>query len=79
MLETGTYQAYAIFDDGAGFAQTSLAEATVTVNNVKTAGAKKAATGDHSNAEMWYAICISAAAVLILMASVRLRRRSVLR
>ena len=76
VMEAGTYQAYAIFDDGAGFAQTSLAEATVTVNNAKNAGAKKAATGDHSNVEMWYAICISAAAVLILMASVRLRRRS---
>jgi uncharacterized membrane protein YozB (DUF420 family) len=76
VLEAGTYQAYAVFDDGAGFAQTSLAEAKVTVKNAKPAGAKKAATGDHSNAEMWYAICISAAAVLILMASVRLRRRS---
>ena len=32
VMEPGTYQAYALFDEGAGFAPTSLAEETVVVN-----------------------------------------------
>ena len=42
----------------------------------KAASDKKVKTGDQNNAGLWYSICLSAAAVLVLMAIIRLRRRS---
>ena len=42
----------------------------------KTISDKKAVTGDQNDASIWYSMCISAAAVLVLMAIIRLRRRS---
>ena len=38
--DPGTYLVYALFDDGAGFAPVSLAEATVTVKRTSISGAK---------------------------------------
>jgi hypothetical protein len=42
----------------------------------KAASDKKVKTGDQNNVEIWYSICLSAAAVLALMTIVRLRLRS---
>ena len=47
VMEPGTYQAYALFDEGAGFAPTALAEATV---EVKAAPAATPKTGTESKA-----------------------------
>ena len=42
----------------------------------KATSDKKVKTGDQNNAGLWYSICLSAAAVLVLMAIIRLRCRS---
>ena len=42
VMEPGTYQAYALFDEGAGFAPTALAEATVEVRAADAAPTKPA-------------------------------------